>query len=61
MTSLQLSHLSPMHADLASPVCFCVRIFSCQKSMELGASIHELTQVTSDYRPEISWKRNGMT
>lgn len=61
MTSFQLSHISAMRAGLDSPASVCVCIFGCQGSLEFGASIHELTQTTSDYRPDISWKGNGMT
>lgn len=61
MTSIQLSHLSPMHAGLASPASVCVCIYGCLDSLEFGVRTHELNQATSDYRPEISWKGNGMT
>jgi hypothetical protein len=61
MTSLQLSHLSQMHAGLASPASVCVRIYGCQDSLEFGVRTNELNQVTSDYRPEITRKGNGMT
>ena len=61
MTSLQLSRLSAMHAGLAGPLSVCVCLFGCKESLEFDIGSDELDQATSDYRPAITRKGNGMT
>jgi hypothetical protein len=61
MSSLRLSHISPMHAGFTSPASVRACASGGKESLVLGSRNNELAQATSDYRPEISWKGNGMT
>jgi hypothetical protein len=61
MTSLRLSHISPIHAGFTSPATVYMCVFGCLRLHALDAKTNELTQTTPDYHPGISWKGNGMT
>jgi hypothetical protein len=55
---LRLSHISNMHAGFTGLASICARV-SGHADIDQRSLMNK--QATSDYRPENSWKGNGMT